>query len=165
MRPSPARFAILVGGGIAGACDIAYAVSFSAMRGRPPARTLQSVASGLLGMTAYDGGATTATLGLVLHFLNAFLFAAFFYFASRRAAFLVRRPLLWGAVYGFLIFALMNLVVLPLSAFPHPIRFVPIVVGTGLAVHLFLVGVPIALASRVALTRNPPPAAPTAGGT
>jgi uncharacterized membrane protein YagU involved in acid resistance len=153
MRRHPALFVVLVGGTIAGGCDIAYAVIFSAIRGRPATRTLQSVASGLLGARAYEGGNGTAALGLALHFVNAFLFAAFFYFVARSFTFVIRRPVWWGAVYGFGIFWLMNLVVLPLSAFPHPVRFVPLVVATGLAVHMFLVGVPIALVTRRALTR------------
>jgi uncharacterized membrane protein YagU involved in acid resistance len=148
MRRYSAASAILIGGLIAGTLDILYATGFSAMRGVAPTRILQSVASGLLGAAAYEGGTATAVLGLVLHFLMALLIAAIFCFASRRLTLLVRRPVLWGAAYGFVVYAVMNLVVIPLSAFPTPLRFVPIVVATGLFVHMFLVGVPIALAAR-----------------
>jgi hypothetical protein len=44
----------------------------------------------------------------------------------------------------------MNLVVLPLSAFPSQVKFVPLLVVTSLIVHAFGIGVPIALASRKA---------------
>jgi hypothetical protein len=44
----------------------------------------------------------------------------------------------------------MNLVVLPLSAFPSQVKFVPILLITSLIVHAFGIGVPIALASRKA---------------
>lgn len=145
-RYSPAS-AILIGGLIAGAFDITYATGFSAMRGVAPSRILQSVASGLLGQAAYEGGTATAALGLLLHFLMALLIAAIFYVLSRQLTFLVRRPIAWGAVYGFIVYAVMNLVVIPLSAFPNKLKFVPIVVATGLLVHMFLVGVPIALAT------------------
>jgi hypothetical protein len=44
----------------------------------------------------------------------------------------------------------MNFVVIPLSAFPLKITYAPSVVVTGLLVHMFLIGVPIALAVRKA---------------
>src|SRR5688500_16360392 len=118
MRRHSAAFAVLVGGLVAGLIDISYAVGFSAYRGVPPTRILQSVASGLLGSPAYQGGASTAALGLLLHFLLMLIIAAIFYFASTRLRFLVHRPVLWGALYGVVVYWVMNLVVLPLSAFP-----------------------------------------------
>ncbi|MBI5422638.1 MAG: hypothetical protein HZA32_01035 [Opitutae bacterium] len=151
---TPRLRAILVGGGIAGICDISYACGFWALRGAAPSRVLQSVASGLLGANAFDGGATTAALGLALHFLIALLFAAAFVLASERIEILARRAILCGAIYGFLIFWLMNLVVLPLSAFPRKVSFAPAATISGLLVHTFLVGVPIALAARRAVPRQ-----------
>jgi hypothetical protein len=151
MRRQSAAFTIVVGGLIAGLIDITYAVGFSALRGVAPTRILQSVASGLLGSPAYQGGAATAALGLVLHFVLMLIIAAIFYFVSTRMRFLIARPVLWGGLYGFLVYWVMNLVVLPLSAFPSQVKFVPIVVITSLIVHAFGIGVPIALASRAAL--------------
>lgn len=151
MRSHPAVFAILVGGLIAGLIDITYAVGFSAYRGLAPARILQSVASGLLGSPAYQGGASTAALGLFLHFFLMLIIAAIFYVASTRLRFLIARPVSWGAIYGFFVYWVMNLVVLPLSAFPSTVKFVPVVVITSVIVHAFGIGVPIALASRAAL--------------
>lgn len=150
MRRHPARFAILVGGSIAGALDITYAVGFSAYRGVAPTRILQSVASGLLGSSAYTGGVATAALGLVLHFLIAYFLAAIFFGASRKIPALVSHAVVFGALYGAAVFAVMNLVVIPLSAFPGKMKFVPVVVASGLVVHMFCIGLPIALASRAA---------------
>ena len=148
MRRNAALFAILVGGGIAGALDITYAIVFSGFRGVPAARVLQSVASGLLGAASYRGGTPTAALGLFLHFVIALLWATTFYLASLRLTFLVRHPIVAGIVYGIVVYAVMNLVVLPVSAFPGRPSTVPVVVITGLVVHMFLIGVPIALATR-----------------
>lgn len=139
---------VLAGGIIAGVGDITYAVVFSGFRGVPAIRILQSVASGLLGARAFEGGWSTATLGLALHFLIALILAVIFHLASRPLPFLVRHPVPCGIGYGFAVFWVMNLVVLPLSAFPRKVTFVPIVVITGLLVHMFLVGLPIALAAR-----------------
>jgi hypothetical protein len=154
VRRHSAAFAILVGGLVAGLIDISYAVGFSAYHGVPPIRILQSVASGLLGSPAYQGGAPTAALGLLLHFLLMLIIAAIFYFAAIRLRFLVRHPVSWGALYGVVVYWVMNLVVLPLSAFPSEVKFVPIVVITSLIVHAFGIGVPIALASRKALAEG-----------
>lgn len=139
----------LLGGALAGAFDISYAIIFSALRsGVAPVRILQSVASGVLGRASYTGGLATAALGLALHFLIAFLWAGLYFLASRRLPVLTRRPVLCGAVFGVLIYAVMNLVVLPLSRFPARPSFPLLVLVTGLVVHMFLIGVPIALAAR-----------------
>ena len=146
-RPSPLA-AILTGGAVAGVLDIIYAIGFSAWRGVPPMRVLQSVASGLLGASAFSGGLPTAALGLFLHFGIAFLWTAIFYLAVRAMPDLIRRPVVAGPIYGLLIYAVMNLAVLPLSAFPRKVTFPPLVLATGLFVHMFFIGLPIALAVR-----------------
>lgn len=147
--PRRALSSIVLGGLVAGAFDITYATVFSYFRsGVPPMRILQSVASGLLGSAAFEGGVPTAALGLALHFGIALVAAAVYVFASRYLPVLVRRPVLAGSVYGIGIYAFMNLVVLPLSRFPRKVSFPLPVLITGLLVHMFLIGVPIALAAR-----------------
>jgi uncharacterized membrane protein YagU involved in acid resistance len=147
--PRRALSSILLGGLIAGAFDITYAVVFSYLRrGVPPSRVLQSVASGLLGPAAYDGGAPTAALGLALHFFIALVAATVYVLASRYLPVLVRRPVLAGSVYGIGVYAFMNLVVIPLSRVPPRTSFPLITLATGLLVHMFLIGVPIAFAAR-----------------
>ena len=89
-----------------------------------------------------------AALGLVLHFCIAFIWAAIFYLASKAIPFLTRHPVVAGLFYGFIIYAVMNLVVLPLSAFPRKVSFPLVVLVTGLLVHLFCIGLPISLAVR-----------------
>ena len=84
MPRNPAAFAILAGGGIAGALDIAYAITFAAFRDMPPTQLLQLVASGLFGSAAYGGGVPVAMLGLILHFLISFAAAAIFYGVARQ---------------------------------------------------------------------------------
>ena len=145
--------AILIGGAIAGACDITYAITFWAFRGVSATRVLQSVASGLLGARAFQGDLTTAALGLLLHFFIAFSAAAIFYLAARAMPILTRRAILFGILYGIAIYMVMNLVVLPLSAFPRKVTFPVLATITGLAVHMFLIGLPIALAVRRAVIR------------
>jgi len=79
---------IFWGGLIAGTLDICAACLTSWLRaGVGPVRVLHSVASGLLGAAAFDGGAKTAVLGLALHFLIATGATVAFYLASRKMMF------------------------------------------------------------------------------
>ena len=146
MRRLSPLSAILIGGAIAGSLDIVYAIGFSALHGVPPMRILQSVASGLLGKSAFDGGAPVAMLGLALHFFIALSWATIFYLVSRFAPAVTRHPVIAGLFYGFLIYAVMNLVVLPLSAYPRKVTFPLLTLVTGLIVHMFCIGLPISLA-------------------
>jgi hypothetical protein len=60
MSTRPATTAILVGGGIAGALDITYAIAWAIFRGKDAQYLLQVVASGWLGEAAFQGGWPTA---------------------------------------------------------------------------------------------------------
>jgi len=133
---------VLQGGLLAGVLDITAAFLVYGLRGAPPLRILQSIASGLLGTEAFEGGLATAALGGILHFLIACGWAVVYYLASRYLAVLSRRPLLSGAAYGAAVYFLMNLVILPLSAFPTRPFDLDIVI---LVVHVAFVGIPISL--------------------
>jgi hypothetical protein len=141
--------AVLAGGLSAGVLDILYAIVFWRMRNDVPAtRILQSVASGLLGRRAYEGGAGTAALGLALHLTIALGWAALFVLAARRWPELARRPIRWGLAYGIVVYLGMNFVVVPLSRFPGSGPGAADVVIGGVLAHLFLIGLPIAFAAR-----------------
>ena len=141
--------AILLGGLIAGTIDISYACIFSYLRrGTSPVRVLQSVASGALGRSAFDGGAKTAALGLVFHFLIATIAAAVYYLASRPLRVLVNYAIICGPLYGVCVYLVMNFVVLPLSAIgSRPALPLPVLIS-GLLIHMFGIGLPIALIVR-----------------
>src|SRR5262249_2934671 len=118
--------AVLLGGSVAGALDIIFAISFAAYNGVAPVRLLQIVASGLLGAEAFTGGVPVAFLGLALHFALSFLWASMFFGVASRAPSLTRHPFVAGVAFGIVVFFAMRLVVLPLSAFPYPVSFKPL---------------------------------------
>lgn len=149
MRWSISR-AVLVGGAIAGALDITFAISFAAYNGLTPERLLQVVASGLLGDAAFTGGAMAAATGLLCHFALSFLWMMLFLQAARRAPALTARPLLSAIGFGILVFLVMRLLVLPLSAFPRPVTFKPLSSMLDLLSHIFLFAWPIVWATRKA---------------
>ena len=143
--------AALAGGLAAGALDILYAFTLYGLRGVPPERILQSVASGLLGRAAYAGGMWTASLGALLHGAIAIVMAATYAVASLRFPVLREQAIACGAAYGGMLFFVMNYVVVPLSlAVPKGPPPSP-AWELGLAAHIALVGIPIALAARWAL--------------
>ena len=143
---------ILIGGLIAGVLDIAYAFVFSYLRsGRTPSFVLQSVASGALGRDAFQGGAKTAALGLGFHFLIALGAAAVYVLASRAIPFLTTHPLVSGTIYGLCVYAFMNCFVLRVSAIratTWPWSYPKSVLIGGLLIHVFGIGLPIALVNR-----------------
>lgn len=144
---------VLAGGVVAGALDIAYACVFWAIKAGVPARRIfQSVAAGLLGEAAFQGGAPTAALGLALHFLIATSMSVAYYLAAGRWTILRDRPVACGAVYGLLLYGFMNHVVVPLSAVGGGGAKDPLWIGLTVLVHVVFIGIPIALATRKART-------------
>jgi hypothetical protein len=152
VKKPPAYQAILLGGLIAGALDITYACVHSYLRrGTKPITILQSVASGAFGRSAFEGGAKTAALGLVFHFLIALMAATVYYFASRVLRFMVTQAVICGILYGMGVYLVMNCVVLRLSAIHstiYPWSYPRSVLIGGLLIHMFGIGLPIALAVR-----------------
>jgi hypothetical protein len=143
--PAKAIPAIVWGGLGAGVLDLTAAF----VRWGHPLRITQGIASGLLGPQAFQGGWGAAALGTALHFLIAFSAAAVYYGASRLLAFLTRRAVVWGFLYGIAVYMFMGWIVVPLSAFPKsktPFSFTALVIS--LLTHMFCVGLPIALAVR-----------------
>jgi len=138
--------AIVVTGLIVGTLDILSAFIIALWRGSTVTRLLQFIASGLLGPQAFQGGAATAILGLALHFFIAFTLVAVFYAASRRLSFVRQHAVSAGIIYGLIVFAVMNLIVLPLSAAKprHSVSGDLIQIG----IHMFVIGLPTSLLVR-----------------
>ncbi len=135
--------AIAITGLIVGTMDITSAIVITLARGGTIMQLMQFIASGLLGKQAFQGGLPIAALGLALHFAIAFGLVMVFYFASRNLAFLRQHPVPSGIIYGLVVFAVMNLIVLPLSAAaPRHSRSGDVI---QLAVHMFVIGLPTSL--------------------
>lgn len=152
-RPRP--FESIVYGGLAvGVLDILDAMTFFGIRnGLSPIRVFQSVASGLLGRSSYNGGLKTALLGLLLHFLIAFILATVYYVACSILPLLIRHAVPAGLIYGLAVYFVMSYVVVPHSAIGP--RTTPIpwsVFLNGVIGHALLVGLPIALIARWSAT-------------
>lgn len=142
-----AFLAIFWGGLACGVLDITQAFIAWGVMGVKPISILHSVASGLLGPKAFQGGAQTAALGMVLHFFIAFSAATVYYVASRWIPFMTGQAVLSGLLYGEAVFLFMHFVVVPLSAAAKG-HFTMATLITGPIGHTVLVGLPIALSVR-----------------
>lgn len=151
--------AILWGGFVAGVLDIAAVFAFWAARDVAPATILQSIATSVLGREAFALGAPAVLLGLFLHFAVSYVFAAAYVGVSSRVRLLRTRPVRFGIAYGAVAYMVMTFVVVPLSradfgGWPPP----PVNLAASLFIHLFLFGLPIALAaSRIAASEAQAP--------
>jgi len=132
-RSTSTARAVLLAGLAAGAADILAA--FVIYRPATPVRILQSVASGLQGGAAFEGGLASAALGLACPVLIAIGFAGLYLAAAGPAPVLLRRPLLPGLVYGLFVYGVMNAVVVPLSMAPPRAAPPPEMIGLGLVAH------------------------------
>ncbi len=139
----PVRAGIVIGGLTAGTLDAILAFALYG-RGMP-----RGIASGLLGGAALQGGPGIWLLGLALHLLIAMVAAAVYGLASRRLPFLKVNAVVCGLFYGMGVYLVMNLVVVPLSAFPYPVGpFTVAALIKGLTGHMLLIGLPISLSLR-----------------
>lgn len=144
-QPSAKRSALLaigVGGLVGGALDLTQACVLFGWD------IPLAIAAGLLGKQAFEGGAGTYILGVLLHFFIALTFAAFYYASSRKLPFLKEYPLVCGLFYGAGVQEVMNLVVLPLSALHSrgPYKLHDLILG--LVVHMVVIGLPISYSVR-----------------
>ena len=155
MGQRPIAKAVLIGGLIGGALDLLFALSFAGYNGAAPSRVFLSIASGLLGNAASSGAVGVEALGVACHFGISLLWAALFALIASRLPTLALRPILSGLAFGVVVFLSMRLVVLPLSAYPHPVTFKPLATVLDLLSHMLLFGAPIALVvSRAILGRG-----------
>jgi hypothetical protein len=92
------------------------------------------------GTSALDGGKRTAGIGLLLHFLIAGSAATIYYAMSRSVPMSLNRPVL----NGIGVHLIMSRIVVPLSRAPKR-EFAAGAFLTQLVIHVFCVGLPIAL--------------------
>jgi uncharacterized membrane protein YagU involved in acid resistance len=128
---------------VAGALDATDGVVFFGLHGLNPIQVLQYIASGLLGAKSFSGGLATAGLGVLVHFAIAFVVAAIYVLATRRIMAARSQWVTFGLVYGAAVWAVMNLVVLPLSAVA-PSQISTAAALNGVIGHALFVGLPIA---------------------
>ncbi len=136
--------AIALGTAVAGTLDLAEALGFTALRGGHPRVVLQYISAGLLGR-GVPASVPIELLGVAIHYAIAAFWTALFMLLSVRMPVLRRRAVACGLLYGLVIYAVMNLLVLPHSALHAHVTHVPAALVNGVLALMFCVGVPVAL--------------------
>ncbi|MCC7393514.1 MAG: hypothetical protein IT553_01530 [Sphingomonadaceae bacterium] len=126
---------------VAGSLDLLAAVAITLFFQHAIGDMLRYVASGPI-PPATGWGVGGAILGAVVHFAIMAIIVVIYDIAASRDQRLARATFFWGAVYGVITFAVMNLLVVPLRFGGWPPSMLTIV--SQLFCHIVLVGLPIA---------------------
>jgi uncharacterized membrane protein YagU involved in acid resistance len=137
---------VLLAATASGVLDLIAATILIASMGVPPKRMLQTIASAQMGPKAFEPGKNGAAVGLALHFFIALTASAVYYVASSYLTMLANYAIIAGLIYGILIHLVMTFIVLPMSALRRP--FSKTFFFTQVVIHMFCVGLPIALVVR-----------------
>jgi len=140
----------VIGGLITGMLHfiVQIGIVFGLILKTPIISSLQYVASGAMGDTAFTGGLATALLGLVLDFIMTTIMAGVFILSVDRIPLLRRHVIPGSILYGFGVFIVMNLIVLPLSAAPAlPAPPLWLLIELVLQ-HILLIGLPLGILVR-----------------
>lgn len=127
--------AVMAGGLVVGTLDLLFAWGFWAPKGATLTGILQSIAAGWYGKASQAMGTTSALVGALSHYAIAACFVLAYWMLARMRPALLRRPVAFGFAYGLGLYAVMNFVVLPLSAAGMP-RFDNVAwVGSSVLAH------------------------------
>lgn len=133
-----------------GTLDLLFAWGFWANKGVAFTDILQTIASGWYGKASRGMGTTSAVVGGLSHYAITLAFLLAYWLATKRFPALRAHTWRYGLPYGLGLYAVMNFVVLPLSAAGSPGFDNHAWVAASIAMHM-LIGVLCALAARRAL--------------
>lgn len=113
------RYAI-VGGLVLGCADILFAYLFWKGQGVTIPEVFQSIARGIYGKQSPSLGTTSVVVGAICHFFIAIcMVLAWLEFVSHNPAF-NKKWMAWGLLYGLMLYAFMNFILLPLTPVGMP---------------------------------------------
>jgi hypothetical protein len=141
---------IVLGGLIIATADtiIFHWFYLSVLGASPLTAVYQYIASGVLGEAAFAGGIATALLGLLFHYLISLIVTGIFFLSADRIPLLRRYAIIGSLLYGFGVFLVMNLLVIPLSATPP----LPAPTTSQLIInildHILVIGLPLGILVR-----------------
>lgn len=141
---------ILLTGLLAGALDATAASIQFLIRhnGDTPLKVWRFVASGIFGKAVMQKNIwEAAAWGLLFHFIIAFSFTTFFFFIYPKIKWLSKNSIVTGLLYGIFVWAVMNLIVVPLSNTPKfPFNVKQSMIAA--AILIAAIGLPISLLAK-----------------
>jgi hypothetical protein len=121
---------------------------YSILQQNPFIVVLQYIASGAIGVSAFEGGTGTALLGVLFHLIISFVVAAVFILSADRIPLFQRYVIPASLLYGFGVWVVMHLIVTPLSAAPPvPPPTTPYLIEE-IIEHALFVGLPLGILLR-----------------
>src|SRR5262245_45939361 len=118
------------------------------IQGTPYMLVWHYIASGVSGDAAFEGGIATALLGLFIHLIISFAIAGVFILGADRIPLLRRYAIAGSLLYGFGVFIVMNMIVIPLSAAPQlPAPTMPWLIEA-IIEHVLAIGLPLGILVR-----------------
>lgn len=124
---------------LSGAC-IGYMIDH---KGKFPTKILEYIAGGVFGKDALSGGLTMKLSGLFFHYFIAMAFTLFYFLIYPKIKLLYKNIFLSAFIFGLLVWAVMNLIVVPNSAWHKPIMPFDIVASAKAAFILIIcIGLP-----------------------
>jgi hypothetical protein len=147
MKPFIKR--VLLTAALAGTLDILSAYANGFIHTHHLSRKMFNyIAAGALGLkTALSGGAGVVLLGVFFHYFIAFSFTLFFFLVYRKFRLSSVNPYVMALLYGLFVWAVMNLIVLPLSLLPQsPFNYQKAIVD--MLILSVMIGLPVSLSAK-----------------
>jgi uncharacterized membrane protein YagU involved in acid resistance len=137
----PVVSTIIKAGLLAGTLDILSAFLYSYIkRGTSPQTVLQYISKVAFGKTTITNPAILSITGLLVHFVIAMIWSLLFFILYHKLKLMRQNKIITGILYGLVVWAVMNIVVLPLwnnkafvfSPESSPINALILIVAIGL---------------------------------
>ncbi|HEY2727278.1 MAG TPA: hypothetical protein VGI61_08905, partial [Parafilimonas sp.] len=146
---------ILLSGFVAGTLDIlaAFFVYSVLMKVVTPVQILQGIATTAIGKATIQNETLMVITGLLIHYVIAYCFAIGYFLFYPRINFLHRNAIISGLLYGVIVWAIMNLIVVPLANSHFP----TIILNAFLRAIIILmicIGLPISIITAKYYKRN-----------
>lgn len=133
---------------IAGTLDITGAfISGYLVRGVSPDIILKSIASGVFGKAAFDGGFGMMAMGLLFHFIIAFACTFIFFLLYPKINFLKKNIFLNAVLIALSAWTVTNLIIMPLSKIGMP-AFTTASVARAIFILILCIGLPISYSAK-----------------
>jgi len=144
-RTSSILKTILLTGLLSGTLDISGAIiDYLLSGGTRPVLIFRYIARAVFGKEAAGAGTLMPALGLFFHYAISYGWTLIFFLLYPRLKLGSKNKFATGLLYGILIWVVMNLVILPLTALPSTPFSVKSSI-TGILLLMFLMGLPISL--------------------
>ncbi|HUG11726.1 MAG TPA: hypothetical protein VMM36_11960 [Opitutaceae bacterium] len=139
--------AILITAFVVAVLDGADAVIFTVARGGSGERVFQFIASVVLGKESYNMAPWSTVLGILMHCSIALILTSTYFALAVPIEKVTRNWFLAGSLYGLATYLFINHVMFMLVGLRSSFTAIPPWPGllNGVAAHIFLVGIPIAI--------------------